>query len=200
MFILSYIYSVISILVLFIGSIFGENFWIFLISGIIFALLYTNLIILCKYLAIFINKVIKKEPFIKKEIYYLITSLIIFVTIGVVFTPIYNNINQIPDKGIMYTLETFLFSIVIYIFFMLMSSILSITDFFVLDFSSFLSSAFMAVTLWANLIILCKYLYHFIRKTIKKEPLTQKEIIYLITSIIIFVTVGVSYAFVVSKV
>lgn len=47
-----------------------------------------------KYAAIFVEKNIKKEKLNEKDIYYLITSTIIFVTIGVILTPMYD-INQI---------------------------------------------------------------------------------------------------------
>ena len=182
-----------------IASVMDANLWILLISGGIFALLYTNAIIMCKYSAIFIKKTVKKEPLTQNEIYFLITSIIIFVVIGVVFTP-KESISHFIDKGIMDILETLLVSIIGYIFFLLLSSTSIIIMLFSLKFTHFFFFLRMAILMWVNLIILCKYFYRFIRKIIKKELPTQKEIIYLITSIMTFITIGVSYAFAISHI
>ena len=72
----------------------NPDFGSFILFGCIFAFLYANLIVLYKYAAIFIEKNIKKEKLNKKDIYYLITSTIIFVTVGVILTRVYD-INQI---------------------------------------------------------------------------------------------------------
>ena len=71
MFILSYIYSTIIILFCFIKSMENSDFWSFILFGSIFAFLYANLIVLCKYAAIFVEKNIKKEKLSEKNIYYL---------------------------------------------------------------------------------------------------------------------------------
>lgn len=172
MFILSYIYTIILSILFFTASISVGNFWVFIALAIILPLLYTNLIILCKYTVIFINKTVNKESLTQNEIYYLITSLIIFVTVGVVLTPMYSSETDL--------LTTFAEAIPAYIISLLIFSV----------FSSSLDGIWLIIFMWANIIVLCKYLYHVIRKIIKKEPITLKEIIYLITSIIIFFTIG----------
>ena len=182
MFILSYIYTIILSLLLFLGSISAGIFWIFIASAIILPLLYANLIILCKYTAIFVNKTVNKEKLALDEIYYLITSLIIFVTVGVVLTPMYSSETDL--------LTTFFDSIWAYLVFLFLSLVMIVWTLVALDFSNFLEGIGLIIFMWANIIILCKYLYRFIRKIDKKELPTQKEIIYLITSIIIFFTIG----------
>ena len=189
MFVLGYINVTTLALTYLIASFISQYWWIFLISGGIFTLLYTNLIIMCKYIYIFIKKTIKKELLAQNEIYFLITSTVIFATIGVVFTPVEGG-GLFTNISIMNILETFILSIFGYIFFLLISTTAAITALFSLDFSDFFWFAPTAIMMLVNIVILSKYLYRFIRKTIKKEPPTQKEIIYLITSIISFFTIG----------
>ena len=171
------------------GSFIRVKFWIFIISGSIFALLYANLIILCKYTVIFINKTVNKESLTQNEIYYLITSLIIFVTVGVVLTPMYSSETDL--------LTTFAEAIPAYIISLLIFSVMIIGTLVTLNFSNlwkFIWLIPLTILMGANIIILCKYLYRFIRKTIKKEFPTQKEIIYLTASIIIFFAIGIILA------
>ncbi len=189
MFVLGYINVTFLALMYLIASVMDPHLWIFLISGGIFTLLYTNLIIMCKYSAIFIKKTIKKELLTQNEIYFLITSIVIFVTIGVVLTPKEETV-MFPYISTMNNWEIFLASIIGYIFFLLLSSALMITALFSLEVARFFWIAPMVTVMWIHAFILSKYLYIFIRKIIKKEPLTQKEIIYLITSLVFFYTTG----------
>lgn len=196
MFILSYIYSTIIILFCFIKSMANSDFWSFLLFGSIFAFLYANLIVLCKYAAIFVEKNIKKEKLSEKDIYYLITSTIIFVTIGVILTPMYD-INQIAATRlsfgwmISYVWVLFLSPVITYGI-VLITSMLTIAEAFLKhDFSLFSDDIWINLFAWANFIVLCKYLYRFVRKTGKKEPLSQTDSVCLITALLMFVTIGV---------
>ena len=176
-------------LILLTGSFIWVKLWLSVVFGSTFALLYANLIILCKYIAIFINKTVNKEKLTLDEIYYLITSLIIFVTVGVVLTPMYSSEINL--------LTTFAEAIPAYIISLLLSLVTIIGTFVTLDFSNlreFIWLIPLTILMGANIIILCKYLYRFIRKTIKKEFPTQKEIIYLTASIIIFFAIGIILA------
>ena len=187
MFILAYIYSTIITLIYFIKSVFVPDFLSFVLLGSIFTLLYTNLIILCKYSTIFLGKIIKKELLIQNEIYFLITSIVIFITVGVVLTPMYD-INQFTHSYGVYSWETFLSPISAYIFSLLLFSIGIFTSSY---FSDFLQSGCITIFMWTNIIILCKYLSIFTQKIIRKEIITQKEVIFLFTSLLIFTTLGV---------
>lgn len=196
MFILSYIYSTIIILFCFIKSMENSDFWSFILFGSIFAFLYANLIVLCKYAAIFVEKNIKKEKLSEKDIYYLITSTIIFVTIGVILTPMYD-INQIAATRlsfgwmVSYVWVLFLSPVITYGI-VLITSMLTIAEAFSKhDFSLFSDDIWINLFAWANFIVLCKYLYRFVRKTGKKEPLSQTDSVCLITALLMFVTIGV---------
>lgn len=196
MFILSYIYSTIIILFCFIKSMANSDFWSFILFGSIFAFLYANLIVLCKYAAIFVEKNIKKEKLSEKDIYYLITSTIIFVTIGVILTPMYD-INQIAATRlsfgwmVSYVWVLFLSPVITYGI-VLITSMLTIAEAFSKhDFSLFSDDIWINLFAWANFIVLCKYLYRFVRKTGKKEPLSQTDSVCLITALLMFVTIGV---------
>lgn len=175
MFILSYIYSTIIILFCQINN--KSRFWEFYTVWSIFAFLYANLIVLYKYAAIFIEKNIKKEKLNKKDIYYLITSTIIFVTVGVILTRVYD-INQIAASQlncnwiISHVWILFLSPATAYAV-VLITSILTLAKAFAKqDVSLFLDDIWINLFVWANFIILCKYLYRFARKTRKKEPLS----------------------------
>ena len=183
----TYIYSTIITLIYFIKSVFVPDFLSFVLLGSIFTLLYTNLIILCKYSTIFLGKIIKKELLIQNEIYFLITSIVIFIRVGVVLTPMYD-INQFTHSYGVYSWETFLSPISAYIFSLLLFSIGIFTS---SHFSDFLQSGCITIFMWTNIIILCKYLSIFAQKIIRKEIITQKEVIFLFTSLLIFTTLGV---------
>ena len=153
-----------------------------------------------KYAAIFIEKNIKKEKLNKKDIYYLITSTIIFVTIGVILTRVYD-INQIAASQlncnwiISHVWILFLSPATAYAV-VLITSILTLAKAFAKqDVSLFLDDIWINLFVWTNFIILCKYLYRFARKTRKKEPLSQTDSILLITALLMFVTIGVIAAF-----
>ncbi len=168
--------------------------------GCIFAFLYANLIVLCKYAAIFVEKNIKKEKLNEKDIYYLITSIIIFVTVGVILTPMYN-INQIAASQlncnwiISHVWILFLSPATAYAV-VLVTSLLTLAEALAKqDVSLFLDDIWINLFVWANFIILCKYLYRFARETRKKEPLSQTDSILLITALLMFVTIGVIAVF-----
>lgn len=174
----------------------NSDFWSFILFGSIFAFLYANLIVLCKYAAIFVEKNIKKEKLSEKDIYYLITSTIIFVTIGVILTPMYD-INQIAATRlsfgwmVSYVWVLFLSPVITYGI-VLITSMLTIAEAFSKhDFSLFSDDIWINLFAWANFIVLCKYLYRFVRKTGKKEPLSQTDSVCLITALLMFVTIGV---------
>ncbi len=187
MFILAYIYFISLSLISCIKFILGGNFGLFLAASGIFTLLYINLVIMFKYIDIFIKKTVKKEPLNKKEICFLITSIVIFVAIGVIVTPIYNE--QIPYSDSRISgLETFLNLTFFYLAAMIIFSI--IVPPFSSDFSFLLSTGSLALLMWGNIIVLYKYLKISIHKMTEKEFLTQKEIILLVTSIVLFVAIG----------
>ncbi len=167
-----------------------------IILGSIFALLYANLIILCKYSVIFVEKNIKKEKLSEKDIYYLVTSTIIFVTVGVVLTPMYdiNEVAEIWSSHDFSISNFFIESLVLVLAYimMLISPLYFIAEAFAQhDIGIFLEHIGAFLFMWANFIILCKYLYRFARKTIKQEPLSQKDSIFLITSLLVFATIGI---------
>lgn len=144
------------------------------------------------YVQIFVNiykKDHKKELLTQNEIYFLITSIVIFVVVGVVLTPKEETV-MFPAISTMSNWEIFLASVIGYIFFLIISTGVAIKALFSLEFSDFFWFVPMATIMWINIFILGKYLYIFIRKIIKKESLTQKEIIYLITSIVFFFAMG----------
>ena len=170
-----------------------------IILGIIFALLYANLIILCKYSVIFVEKNIKKEKLSEMDIYYLVTSTVIFVTVGVVLTPMYD-INEVVNVWSSYnfSISKFfiepIFFVLIYIAMLIFPLYFIAEAFLQHDIGVFFEFIGMFLFMWANFIILCKYLYRFVCKTIKQEPLSQKDSIFLITSLLVFVTIGVIFA------
>lgn len=170
-----------------------------IILGIIFALLYANLIILCKYSVIFVEKNIKKEKLSEMDIYYLVTSTVIFVTVGVVLTPMYD-INEVANVWSSYnfSISKFfiepIFFVLIYIAMLIFPLYFIAEAFLQHDIGVFFEFIGMFLFMWANFIILCKYLYRFVCKTIKQEPLSQKDSIFLITSLLVFVTIGVIFA------
>ena len=170
-----------------------------IILGIIFALLYANLIILCKYSVIFVEKNIKKEKLSEMDIYYLVTSTVIFVTVGVVLTPMYD-INEVANVWSSYnfSISKFfiepIFFVLIYIAMLIFPLYFIAEAFLQQDIGVFFEFIGMFLFMWANFIILCKYLYRFVCKTIKQEPLSQKDSIFLITSLLVFVTIGVIFA------
>ena len=196
MFILSYVYTTIIILSGFVMSTMGLELFVWsVIYGSIFALLYANLIILCKYSVIFVEKNIKKEKLSEKDIYYLVTSTVIFVTVGVVLTPMYD-INEVANVWSSHDFSIsnfFIESLVLVLvhIMMLISPLYFIAEAFAQhDIGIFLEHIGIFLFMWANFIILCKYLYRFVHKTIKPEPLSQKDSIFLITSLLVFVTIG----------
>ena len=87
--------------------------------------------------------------------------------------------------------NAFLITVIIYIIWMIGMPIVSIDALFSLNFLLFFQYLGIAAFAWINVIILCKYSYRCIYKTIKKEPISQKEIIYFITSLLTFITTGV---------
>ena len=183
-----------------IGSLHGY----FIIFGSIFALLYANLIILCKYSVIFVEKNIKKEKLSEKDIYYLVTSTVIFVTVGVVLTPMYD-INEVANVWLShdFSMSNFFIESLVFVLayiMMLIFSLYFIAEAFLQhDIGIFLEFIGMFLFAWANFIILCKYLYRFVRKTIKQEPLSQKDSIFLITSLLIFVTACIVWVFTIAS-
>ncbi len=190
MFILGYVNATLMALLYLSASIFGSYLWYILISGSIFALLYTNLIIMCKYMAVFIKKTVKKELLTQNEIYFLITSLIIFVVVGVVLTP-KDGVTLFTNINLMNIGENFLLSIYGYIFFLLILTIGAVTALFSLEFTYFFGFILVVTLMWINLHILSKYFYRFIRKITPKAPLSQKEIILLVTSLLFLFTMGI---------
>lgn len=204
MFILSYVYTTIIMLTDFVMLTFGMTTMVSMfvwsiILGSIFALLYTNLIILCKYSVIFVEKNIKKEKLSEMDIYYLVTSTVIFVTVGVVLTPMYD-INEVANVWSSYnfSISKFfiepIFFVLIYIAMLIFPLYFIAEAFLQHDIGVFFEFIGMFLFMWANFIILCKYLYRFVCKTIKQEPLSQKDSIFLITSLLAFVTIGVIFA------
>lgn len=204
MFILSYVYTTIIMLTDFVMLTFGMTTMVSMfvwsiILGIIFALLYANLIILCKYSVIFVEKNIKKEKLSEMDIYYLVTSTVIFVTVGVVLTPMYD-INEVANVWSSYnfSISKFfiepIFFVLIYIAMLIFPLYFIAEAFLQHDIGVFFEFIGMFLFMWANFIILCKYLYRFVCKTIKQEPLSQKDSIFLITSLLVFVTIGVIFA------
>ncbi len=180
-------------------STMGPLYGYFIIFGSIFALLYTNLIILCKYSVIFVEKNIKKEKLSEMDIYYLVTSIVIFVTVGVVLTPMYD-VNEVAEvwSSHDFSISKFftepLFLVLIYIAMLIFALYFIAEAFLQHDIGVFFEYIGMFLFIWANFIVLCKYLYRFVRKTIKQEPLSQKDSIFLITSLLAFVTIGVIFA------
>ena len=133
------------------------------------------------------------------DIYYLVTSTVIFVTVGVVLTPMYD-INEVANVWSSYnfSISKFfiepIFFVLIYIAMLIFPLYFIAEAFLQHDIGVFFEFIGMFLFMWANFIILCKYLYRFVCKTIKQEPLSQKDSIFLITSLLVFVTIGVIFA------
>ncbi len=150
-------------------------------------LLYVNLIIMGRYLPVFIEKINKKEKPVPKQIYLFLLSIAVLVFIYTIHIPIYEKINILPHSGIIYALIGTGRMISVYILFILMLPI-GIMEETVSKFSIGTIFAIASIVIiWINFFIFSKYLYRVVRKTIQKEPITKKEIFYLfISTIIIF--------------
>ncbi len=150
-------------------------------------LLYVDLIIMGRYLLVFIEKINKKEKPVPKQIYLFLLSIAVLVFIYTIHIPIYEKINIRPHSGIIYALIGTGRMISVYILFILMLPI-GIMEEIVSKFSIGTIFAIASIVIiWINFLIFSKYLYRVVRKTIQKEPITKKEIFYLfISTIIIF--------------
>lgn len=162
-------------------------------------LLYVNLIIIAKYLPVFIEKINKKEKPAPKDIFFLLLSIAVLVFVYTIRIPIYEKINIPLHSGIIYALMISGSLMIVYILIMLIfpfGIMEEIISKFSID-TIFLTA--LAAIIWINFFIFSKYLYRVVRKTIKTEPITKKEIFYLLVSTItiffitIFFVIGMAH-------